>query len=165
MRTKRKTTTTISGLDNYGVKLADAAKIMGKKFACGASVCFYANELLYGTMLTDENENEFFVTSNFITSALALQLAYTCPRSYLLIRRRISGLYHNLYLQVIKTADQKEHIEVQGEFLQQAGDLILKTYGADKGVKQEHIFGLEGKKKKPLYGGGGGDDDSGSDDE
>jgi density-regulated protein DRP1 len=28
----------VSGLEQYGVKLSDAAKKLGKKFACGASV-------------------------------------------------------------------------------------------------------------------------------
>jgi hypothetical protein len=30
--------TTVAGLDNFDVKLPEASKIMGKKFACGASV-------------------------------------------------------------------------------------------------------------------------------
>ena len=38
MRNKRKCVTTVRGLDLFGVKLADAAKKFGKKFACGASV-------------------------------------------------------------------------------------------------------------------------------
>ena len=37
-RNKRKCVTTIIGLDLFGVKLAEAAKKFGKKFACGASV-------------------------------------------------------------------------------------------------------------------------------
>lgn len=37
-RNKRKCVTTVAGLDLYGVKLADASKKFGKKFACGASV-------------------------------------------------------------------------------------------------------------------------------
>jgi density-regulated protein DRP1 len=37
-RSKRKCVTVISGLDSVGVKLADAAKVMSKKFSCGASV-------------------------------------------------------------------------------------------------------------------------------
>lgn len=41
IKTKRgmkKTICTVLGLQNYGVSLKDAAKIMGKKFACGAAV-------------------------------------------------------------------------------------------------------------------------------
>jgi density-regulated protein DRP1 len=37
-RNKRKCITTVIGLDQFGVKLADASKKFGKKFACGASV-------------------------------------------------------------------------------------------------------------------------------
>ena len=37
-RNKRKCVTTVIGLDQFGVKLADASKKFGKKFACGASV-------------------------------------------------------------------------------------------------------------------------------
>ena len=37
-RNKRKCVTTVIGLDAFGVKLADASKKFGKKFACGASV-------------------------------------------------------------------------------------------------------------------------------
>ncbi|XP_002976413.2 translation machinery-associated protein 22, partial [Selaginella moellendorffii] len=37
-RNKRKCLTTIKGLDMFGVKLADASKKLGKKFASGASV-------------------------------------------------------------------------------------------------------------------------------
>jgi translation initiation factor 1 (eIF-1/SUI1) len=37
-RNKKKCVTTVTGLDGFGVKLGDAAKLFGKKFACGASV-------------------------------------------------------------------------------------------------------------------------------
>lgn len=37
-RNKRKCITSVIGLDLFGVKLADASKKFGKKFACGASV-------------------------------------------------------------------------------------------------------------------------------
>ena len=37
-RNKKKMITTVAGLDNFDVKLAEASKIFGKKFACGASV-------------------------------------------------------------------------------------------------------------------------------
>lgn len=37
-RNKKKCVTTVMGLDGFGVKLGDAAKLFGKKFACGASV-------------------------------------------------------------------------------------------------------------------------------
>ncbi|GAB4818722.1 hypothetical protein N2152v2_005768 [Parachlorella kessleri] len=37
-RNKKKCVTTITGLDQFGVKLSDASKLFGKKFASGASV-------------------------------------------------------------------------------------------------------------------------------
>lgn len=37
-RNKKKCVTTVSGLDAFGIKLGEAAKLFGKKFACGASV-------------------------------------------------------------------------------------------------------------------------------
>eukprot|EP01133_Synstelium_polycarpum_P005761 gene5761-6669_t len=37
-RNKRKYVTSIQGLDGFGIKLADAQKIMSKKFSCGCSV-------------------------------------------------------------------------------------------------------------------------------
>ena len=38
VRNKRKCITTVSGLDTFGIKLPEAAKLLGKKFACGSSV-------------------------------------------------------------------------------------------------------------------------------
>ncbi|KAN0008983.1 hypothetical protein ACTFIU_008870 [Dictyostelium citrinum] len=37
-RNKRKHVTKITGLELYGIKLSDAAKVMAKKFSCGCSV-------------------------------------------------------------------------------------------------------------------------------
>ncbi|GAX83379.1 hypothetical protein CEUSTIGMA_g10804.t1 [Chlamydomonas eustigma] len=37
-RQGKKMTTSIAGLENFGIKLSDASKVFGKKFACGASV-------------------------------------------------------------------------------------------------------------------------------
>jgi density-regulated protein DRP1 len=37
-RNKKKCVTTITGLDGFGIKLSEASKLFGKKFACGASV-------------------------------------------------------------------------------------------------------------------------------
>lgn len=37
-RNKKKMVTTVMGLEGFGVKLSEAAKLFGKKFACGASV-------------------------------------------------------------------------------------------------------------------------------
>ncbi|EGG24485.1 density-regulated protein [Cavenderia fasciculata] len=37
-RNKRKYVTTVSGLEAFGIKLADAKKLMAKKFSCGCSV-------------------------------------------------------------------------------------------------------------------------------
>ena len=37
-RSKKKSTTTIAGLEKFNVKLPDAAKLFRQKFACGAAV-------------------------------------------------------------------------------------------------------------------------------
>lgn len=37
-RTKKKAVTTVAGLETFGVKLKDAAKLFSKRFACSASV-------------------------------------------------------------------------------------------------------------------------------
>jgi density-regulated protein len=37
-RSKHKFITVVSGLENFGIKLPEASKAFGKKFACGASV-------------------------------------------------------------------------------------------------------------------------------
>ncbi len=87
-RNKRKCITTINGLDLFGVKLNEAAKLFGKKFASGASVT--------------------------------------------------------------KNAENKEQIDCQGDFLDQAVDLILKQY---KEVGKKDIYKLESKKKVPYFAG------------
>lgn len=38
VRNKKKCVTTVAGLEQFGVKLGEAAKVFGKKFASGASV-------------------------------------------------------------------------------------------------------------------------------
>jgi density-regulated protein len=37
-RQRKKAITSVEGLELFGIKLADAAKVFGKKYACGASV-------------------------------------------------------------------------------------------------------------------------------
>eukprot|EP01026_Neomeris_dumetosa_P068655 TRINITY_DN67346_c0_g1_i4.p2 TRINITY_DN67346_c0_g1~~TRINITY_DN67346_c0_g1_i4.p2 ORF type:complete len:192 (-),score=39.16 TRINITY_DN67346_c0_g1_i4:207-782(-) len=37
-RNKKKSVTTVTGLETFGIKLSEAAKLFGKKFACGSSV-------------------------------------------------------------------------------------------------------------------------------
>lgn len=86
-RNKRKTTTIISGLDLFGVKLSEAAKLFKTKFASGCAVT--------------------------------------------------------------KNAENKEELTCQGDFLDQAVTLILKTYG-DK-VDKKVIFKLESKKRVPYF--------------
>lgn len=87
VRNKKKCITTISGLDMFGVKLNEAAKMFGKKFASGASVN--------------------------------------------------------------KTAEGKEQIDCQGDFLDQAAELILKQYKDT--VKREDIYFIENKKKERYF--------------
>ena len=86
IRNRKKCITTISGLDLFGVKLNEAAKLFGKKFASGASVS--------------------------------------------------------------KNAESKEQIDCQGDFLDQAVEIILKQY---KEVKKSDIYFIEAKKKQPYF--------------
>ncbi|KAL4452457.1 hypothetical protein ABPG75_008119 [Micractinium tetrahymenae] len=86
-RNKKKCITTIAGLDAFGVKLGEASKLFGKKFASGASV--------------------------------------------------------------VKNAEGKEHIDVQGDFLDQAAELIVKQF---KEVKKGDVFYIDSKKKTPYFG-------------
>lgn len=97
-RQKNKYSTSVLGLDSFGVKLSEASKLFGKKFACGASV--------------------------------------------------------------IKTPSGTEQIDMQGDFLHQLPDLILKNYGKSNSIAKEDIYYVEEKKKKPYY-----DDESGSEED
>ncbi|PNH09343.1 Density-regulated, partial [Tetrabaena socialis] len=88
-RQKNKSTTTVAGLELFSVKLSEAGKLFGKKFACGASV--------------------------------------------------------------VKTASGGEQIEMQGDFLPQIPDLLLKNY---KNITKDDVFYIDmadGKKKKNYY--------------
>ncbi|KAK9836034.1 hypothetical protein WJX81_007823 [Elliptochloris bilobata] len=87
-RSKKKCVTTILGLETFGVKLAEASKLFGKKFASGASIT--------------------------------------------------------------KNAMEKDQIEVQGDFVDKAAELIVKTY-KDKGIEKKHIFAVIDKRKGPYF--------------
>lgn len=87
-RNKKKCVTTISGLELFGVKLQEASKLFGKKFASGASIT--------------------------------------------------------------KNAEGKEQIDCQGDFLDQAVELILKQF---KAVSKADIYMIESKKKVPYFSG------------
>lgn len=98
-RQKNKSTTTVAGLELFSVKLAEASKLLGKKFACGASV--------------------------------------------------------------VKTPAGGEQIEMQGDFVQQIPDLLLKNY---KAITKDDVFWIDladGKRKKNFYNPDGGDDGGG----
>ena len=41
-------------------------------------------------------------------------------------------------------------MQVQGDFVEKAADLIVKTY-KDKGIEKKHIFAVVDKKKEPMY--------------
>jgi density-regulated protein DRP1 len=89
-RNKKKCITTVAGLDQFGVKLAEAAKLFGKKFASGASAT--------------------------------------------------------------KAPDGTPQIDIQGDVLDGAAALIVKTY---KEVSKEHVFVVEGKKRVAYFGADG----------
>ena len=73
-----------AGLETFGVKLPEAAKLFGKKFASGASIT--------------------------------------------------------------KNPMEKDQIEVQGDFVDKAAELIIKTY-ADKGIIKRNVYIIDNKKK------------------
>jgi translation initiation factor 1 (eIF-1/SUI1) len=78
VRNKKKCVTTVSGLDLFGVKLSEASKAFGKKFASGASVT--------------------------------------------------------------KAADGKEQIDIQGDFLSQVAELIIKNYGKANSIAKSDVY-------------------------
>ncbi len=41
-------------------------------------------------------------------------------------------------------------MQVQGDFVEKAADLIVKTY-KDKGVEKKHIFAIIEKRKEAMY--------------
>lgn len=84
-----------TGLDLFGVKLAEASKLFGKKFASGASIT--------------------------------------------------------------KSPTDKDQIEVQGDFLDKAADLIAKQY-AEKGIAKKRIYFIDNKKKTHYFDADDGDD-------
>eukprot|EP00798_Chlamydomonas_sp_ICE-L_P014733 gene14733-20778_t len=86
-RSKKKSITSVSGLSDFGIKLADASKIFGKKFAAGSSVT--------------------------------------------------------------KTASGTEQIEIQGDFMADLPDLIMKNYA--KNLTKANIFYMGEDKKKHMF--------------
>jgi len=95
-RGKKKSVTTISGLDLFGVKLPEASKMLGKKFACGASVT--------------------------------------------------------------KTAEAgKEQVEVQGDVVARAAELLVEQYGKGEGVAgfplltKGAVYSVVSKKKERVF--------------
>lgn len=96
-RNKKKSITSVHGLDKFGVKLSEASKVFGKKFATGASVS--------------------------------------------------------------KSAEGKEQIDMQGDFVDQLAALIIKNYGSSNSIGKSHIYHVVEKKKMPYFD----DEDSGGD--
>lgn len=62
-RNKKKCVTTVTGLDGFGVKLGDAAKLFGKKFACGASVVKDATGMQQIDMQVRGQQHQVMLTS------------------------------------------------------------------------------------------------------
>lgn len=88
-RNKKKCVTTITGLESFGVKLSEASKALGKKFACGASV--------------------------------------------------------------VKSASGTEQIDMQGDFIHQLSELLVKSYGTSHGLSKSDIYWIDPDKKKVPY--------------
>jgi density-regulated protein DRP1 len=89
VRNKKKAITTITGLDLFGVKLPEASKLFGKKFASGAAIT--------------------------------------------------------------KSPEDKNQIDVQGDFLDKAAELIVKTWGQDKGISKQDIYFIDNKRKVAYF--------------
>ncbi len=51
---------------------------------------------------------------------------------------------------ITKNPMEKEQIEVQGDFLEKAADLIIKQY-KDKGITKKDIYFIDNKKKVPFF--------------
>ena len=56
VRNKRKCITSVTGLDVFGIKLAEAAKLMGKKFASGCSVVKHPTGV---SMIETQGDNQY----------------------------------------------------------------------------------------------------------
>jgi density-regulated protein DRP1 len=93
VRNKKKCVTTVSGLELFGVKLNEASKVFGKKFASGASVT--------------------------------------------------------------KAADGKEQIDIQGDFLSQVAELMIKNYGKSNGIAKSDVYFI-GEVRPPASASVGG---------
>ena len=51
---------------------------------------------------------------------------------------------------ITKSPMDKDQIEVQGDFLDKAAELIVKTY-ADKGVAKKRVYFVDNKKKTHYF--------------
>jgi translation initiation factor 1 (eIF-1/SUI1) len=102
-RNKNKSVTVIYGLDKFGVKLGDAAKAMGKKFACGSSVVKNAqneDEInVQGDVLDDLVDflKEKWNVSYLLYASYIARLMMTLLSSRRIRRRRNSLVTLSLY--------------------------------------------------------------------
>ena len=102
-----------AGLETFGVKLPEAAKLFGKKFASGASIT-------KNPMEKDQIE--------------------VC-QSFSLVMWHANSPWLNV---------QNYLMQVQGDFVDKAAELIVKTY-KDKGIEKKHIYAVIEKKKGPYF--------------
>ena len=51
---------------------------------------------------------------------------------------------------ITKSPTDKDQIEVQGDFLDKAAELIVKTY-ADKGITKKRVYFIDNKKKTHYF--------------
>jgi density-regulated protein len=58
---------------------------------------------------------------------------------------------------ITKNPLDKDQIEVQGDFLEKAAELILKQF-KDKGIEKKDIYMIDNKKKVPFFDDEDGDD-------
>lgn len=118
-RKGKKQVTIVYGLDLFGIKLKDAAKAAKRKFATGSSitvVCIFATFLLLFA--------DYFLivkTNMVIFSSMFL-----------------------LHFDGLKSADNREVIEIQGSRQEDMAELVHKEWG----VPKESIFIVNAQKKK-----------------
>lgn len=120
-RNKKKCVTTISGLETFGVKLAEASKLFGKKFASGASIVKNA-----------ESKEQIDVQVRRGRRTRVRDATSPVPRL---------PLFDILAFQLPRFLPQ-------GDFLDQAVDVILKQF---KQVERGSIYFIDNKKKEKYF--------------
>lgn len=140
-RNKKKCITTISGLDMFGVKLGEASKLFGKKFASGASITKNA-----------EGKEQIDCQVRCRRVCGPVTGAGGCELVRLSHQRRCAAVAPpSCRLPTLNPTRYHPAAApplLQGDFLDQAVELVLKTY---KEVKKQDIYVIENKKRVKYF--------------